>query len=190
MKGENPVEITLEDLGNIGEFIGAIGVVVTLIYLAIQIRQNTASVRTAAGMDTARQMAAWADRMVVHPELERIYNLAAEDPGSLQTEEVNRFLIYMAEIFIIYEGQYQMYRQKQITDDMWVPKRDILLGYLKNPLVETWWVKRVSPFSESFFGYIEKLRLESGELSFAYQSIADTLKKGSAERKSSTEVPS
>ncbi len=81
-------------------------------------------------------MAAWADRMVVHPELERIYDLAAEDPGALQPEEVNRFLIYIAEIFIIYEGQYQMYRQRQITDDMWLPKRDILLGYLKNPLVE------------------------------------------------------
>lgn len=29
-------------LGNYGEFIGAIGVVVTLVYLALQIRQNTA----------------------------------------------------------------------------------------------------------------------------------------------------
>ena len=30
-----------EILGNLGEFVGAIGVVVTLVYLAYQIRQNT-----------------------------------------------------------------------------------------------------------------------------------------------------
>jgi hypothetical protein len=30
----------LEDLGNIGEFVGAIGVVLSLVYLAIQIRQR------------------------------------------------------------------------------------------------------------------------------------------------------
>ena len=170
---------TLEDLGNIGEFIGGIGVVVTLIYLAIQIRQNTASVRTAAGMDTARQVAEWADRMVVYPELGRIYNLSAEDPDSLEPEEASRFLFYIAEIFLIYEGQYQMYRQKHIANDMWIPKRDILLGFMKNPLIETWWVNRVSSFSESFYNYIETLRVNSEDISFVHQSIAGLHKKES-----------
>jgi hypothetical protein len=31
--------MTLEDLGNIGEFVAAIGVVVSFVYLAVQIRQ-------------------------------------------------------------------------------------------------------------------------------------------------------
>lgn len=35
----------IENLGNIGDFIGGVGVVVTLIYLATQIRQNTRSLR-------------------------------------------------------------------------------------------------------------------------------------------------
>ena len=34
--------MTLDDLGNLGEFVAAIGVVVSLIYLGRQIRQNTA----------------------------------------------------------------------------------------------------------------------------------------------------
>ena len=43
--------MSLEDLGNIGEFVGAMAVVFSLIYLAIQIRQNTAAVRTASRQD-------------------------------------------------------------------------------------------------------------------------------------------
>ncbi len=35
--------MSLEDLGNLGEFLGSIGVIVSLIYLALQIRQNTRS---------------------------------------------------------------------------------------------------------------------------------------------------
>jgi hypothetical protein len=35
----------IENLGNIGDFIGGVGVVITLIYLATQIRQNTRSLR-------------------------------------------------------------------------------------------------------------------------------------------------
>ncbi|RLA47944.1 MAG: hypothetical protein DRR06_01035 [Gammaproteobacteria bacterium] len=147
--------MTLQDLGNIGEFIGAIGVVITLIYLAMQIRQNTASVRTAAGMDTARQVAAWVDRMAVHPDLCRIYNLAAEDPESLEPEEQARFVVYIAEMFFIYEAQFQMYSQNHLSEEMWAPKRNILLGYLKNSLVETWWIKRSLTFSEPFVAHIE-----------------------------------
>ena len=36
--------MSLEDLGNIGEFVAAVAVVVSLIYLAVQIRQNTRQV--------------------------------------------------------------------------------------------------------------------------------------------------
>ena len=37
----------LESLGNIGEFLGALAVLISLVYLAIQIRQNTQTVRSA-----------------------------------------------------------------------------------------------------------------------------------------------
>ena len=37
--------MTIAELGSIGEFVGSIAVLVTLIYLATQIRQNTQSVR-------------------------------------------------------------------------------------------------------------------------------------------------
>ncbi len=37
--------MTLEDIGNLSEIIGAIAVVISLVYLAVQIRQNTAQIR-------------------------------------------------------------------------------------------------------------------------------------------------
>ena len=42
----------LEELGNLGDFIGGVAVLVTLIYLSIQIRQNTAQVKI--GSEIAR----------------------------------------------------------------------------------------------------------------------------------------
>ena len=40
--------MSLEDLGNIGEFVAAVAVVVSLIYLAVQIRDNTRSLQAAS----------------------------------------------------------------------------------------------------------------------------------------------
>jgi hypothetical protein len=40
--------VTIQDLGSLGELIAAVATVATLAYLAIQIRQNTTSVRAAS----------------------------------------------------------------------------------------------------------------------------------------------
>ena len=37
--------MTIQELGSLGEFIAAIATLATLVYLAVQIRQNTKSVR-------------------------------------------------------------------------------------------------------------------------------------------------
>ena len=38
----------LEDLGNLGDFLGGLAVIITLAYLTLQVRQNTASAEAAA----------------------------------------------------------------------------------------------------------------------------------------------
>jgi hypothetical protein len=45
--------MTISELGSIGEFVGAIGVVITLVYLAFQIRQNTTQLKQNASMAKA-----------------------------------------------------------------------------------------------------------------------------------------
>jgi len=45
--------MTISELGSIGEFVGAIGVVITLIYLAFQIRQNTTQLKQNISMAKA-----------------------------------------------------------------------------------------------------------------------------------------
>ena len=49
-------EVTLQDLGNIGEFIGAIAVVISLVYLAAQIRQNTRALHSSSYSQAAEQL--------------------------------------------------------------------------------------------------------------------------------------
>ena len=41
-------QFTIQDLGSLGEFVGAMGVIVSLVYLARQMHQNTTSVRAAS----------------------------------------------------------------------------------------------------------------------------------------------
>ena len=57
-----------EAIGAIGETIGAIAVVLTLVYLSIQIRQNTRSVRAATYQSVAEALADCSYKLVGHME--------------------------------------------------------------------------------------------------------------------------
>jgi hypothetical protein len=63
--------MNLNDLANLGQIIGAIAVVVSLIYVALQIRQNTNAIRSAAAQTVHEHFATW-------------YRLVAADPGLSQ----------------------------------------------------------------------------------------------------------
>ena len=63
-----------EAVGAIGEVVGALAVVATLIYLASQIRQNMMSNRNAALETISAQNAAWLSLITQDAEVARIYS--------------------------------------------------------------------------------------------------------------------
>ena len=93
--------MNIMELGALGEFLGSIGVIATLIYLAVQIRQNTASMsdsRKLAIAQTYHQRAATNYNAMValgNGPLGPIISKAfAEGIGTLTPEEGSRFSRY------------------------------------------------------------------------------------------------
>ena len=64
--------MNLNDLANLGQIIGALAVVVSLIYVALQIRQNTNAVRSAAAQVVHEHFASWYHLLANDAELSQI----------------------------------------------------------------------------------------------------------------------
>jgi len=47
--GESEMELSIQDLGSVGEFVSSIAVILTLIYLAVQTRQTQKMIRGKPG---------------------------------------------------------------------------------------------------------------------------------------------
>jgi hypothetical protein len=80
-----------EAISAVGQLVGALAVLVTLIYLAVQIRQNTAAVATATYEST---MTGFNDINVVvasHPPLASLLDRGCQSPESLQAQEIVQF---------------------------------------------------------------------------------------------------
>ena len=74
----------LDDLGNVGEFLGSIAVVVSLLYLAVQIRQNTRSVRAAVYQEFTRESSQLAYLLVTDELAGRAFMVGLPTPGEVE----------------------------------------------------------------------------------------------------------
>jgi len=106
---------TAQLLGNFGEFAGAIGVIVTLIYLSIQVRQNTATMQRAdeahrKEIDIATNSRFNEQRHALYSDsdLARIFRTGLLDPSQLDEFEWMRFYLYVQQTLIALGEQYRV----------------------------------------------------------------------------------
>ena len=78
-------------IGAIGDLVGGIAVLATRVYLAIQVRQNTNSVRGAAEMESGRMRMEWHAIAASDPHLAEIWEKAMQNSQSLLWQELDRF---------------------------------------------------------------------------------------------------
>ena len=110
--------MTIEELGSLGEFVGAIATVGTLVYLAVQIREHNLFSRRQA-LDTVLERAArWYEVLNQNPDLLDLYLTARETFSCLEEREQWRFHSLMMTIFAVYEGGLESAKQHAVKNEL------------------------------------------------------------------------
>jgi hypothetical protein len=130
--------MTLEDLGNIGELIGGVGVVVTLLYLAIQIRQNSALI-----MAQTVQSAIDATQRVLLFRAEDAHLRAiirkARSKQPLDADETEVLVSYLQAAFMNFQARLQHHARGIFDASVNESYERILQDYLAQNYVRHWW---------------------------------------------------
>lgn len=110
--------MTLEDLGNFGEFIGALAVVATLVYLAAQIRQNTRVVRSATDQAQTDAHARYLSLLAQDAELTSLFRRGGScEP--LDEDETLRFSFLFHHVFAQVQASFFHHRAGVISTEQW-----------------------------------------------------------------------
>jgi hypothetical protein len=150
--------MTRQDLGNVGEFLGSIGVIGSLVYLAMQIRQNTRSVRSAAYQAAVTSTVDVAASFATSEALSEAFFKGFREYETLKGPERHRFGAYAYGLFRSYENLFYQHAQGTIESHLWEGFRNMLLRDLRNPGLVAWWDSQRNIFSPEFQGYVDELR--------------------------------
>lgn len=94
-----------QDLGSIGELVSAVAVVISLVYLAFQVRQNTRQIdentkaaQAAAFDSTINHTFVARQTLIENEDAARIYLRGSNDPESLSEEDLLRYRLIIHNI--------------------------------------------------------------------------------------------
>ncbi len=143
--------MTLQDLGNIGEFVAAIATLATLGYLVVQIRHNTKTVRTSTYQAVLDSNMRSTDPILFNPDVERVYRIGRRDPSQLTADERPLFRLIVARLLSNYEAIYLQHQHGVVDSDYWRGRQIALQNLLSQPGVRQVWARSGGDWSVTGF---------------------------------------
>jgi hypothetical protein len=145
----------------IGEIVGAVGMIVSIVYLAHQIRTNTRATRASASFNamhswahTNESLSALSDEAIGW-----VVKLGPDvTPADLSEVEWVRLTLATRAIVQKLEGQYYLDRYGLLHDGVWEKRRGIVRGMIDLPVLRTWWEGelRQETFTDEFIAALKQ----------------------------------
>ena len=146
--------VNWDAIAAIGEILGATAVVVSLLYVAREVRSNTKAMKASAGFDSAGKMAdlnlglaasIMGDAQYQQGGESRFTRLVAQayDPNARPEDmELSDHLVLgfiNRALFQRIEGEYYLFQHGFLDPEQWNGRRSWACGYLDLPLQKAWW---------------------------------------------------
>ena len=150
-----------EVASGIAEIVGALAVVVSLLYLAYEVRANTRVLTANSGKDAQIQWAIVNEALWQSPHHMVIAN--ALDPEASSTDfspEDHQRVFWFARVMLQrFESELFQYQAGLWDEEIWKAHRTWAAGFLTLPVFRDWWAKeRMQPlYTQSFINSIESV---------------------------------
>jgi hypothetical protein len=142
-------------IGAIGEILGAGGVIITLVYLARQVRQNTRATRLATAQSISAAARDWNRPLLLDRELAWTFQVGTEDPTKLDEKEQARFIELCFSLLRMFEDAHYQHQQGALDPDIWKGYEKLYAAYAKAPGFQAYWKQRRETFRPEFREFIE-----------------------------------
>ena len=150
----------LEYVATVAEIVAAVGVMISVIYLAIQIDGSNKELRAQSYNDAIANIHEPLELLVQDAELSEIIRKGNLDPDSLTDAELYRFLRWHLLRFDAYEYTYYANMNDSITPELWLGMDSSFSNDIREyPGIRRFWNEYQHAFAEPFNTYV-RLKVE------------------------------
>ena len=130
--------MTIAELGALGEFIGSLAVVVTVGYLALQIRQSTAQQRREESLSIQQGQNSVISQMM-DPANVRAFARAAEGDGSASAADRARAIMWVIQYLNHFQNVYDLHHNGSLDEERYALWEGFAVGMVASKGLRAWW---------------------------------------------------
>ena len=146
--------MTLQDLGALGELVGGIAIIVSLIYVGLQIRQSTAASRSATAQSFTQQYTE-VNQMLIDPDARGVVARGLDGVEKLTVEEKIAFMSVMSSISRTLESFYFQIDEGALDRRLFEGWFVQYLDLLANKGAQEFWKLRKHQYTSEFAEYLD-----------------------------------
>jgi len=147
----------LDQLANIAEISAAALLIVSLMYVGLQVRQNTAATQAATGQAYVDTMNGYVGLINSSPNLADILHRGAKGLSNLKNGEVIQFGAFIDQSFINFEAFYFQWKAGVLDTRLWSINRHAIAGFLAQTGQQQWWEIRHNWYDPEFQEYVNQV---------------------------------
>lgn len=144
-------------LSAIAELLSAVAVVVSLLYVAAQLKASTRQARRDAGRDLATRVSAVSMAVAADPELGQLLVQGGANPEVLSPGNQARFRALMNALFRGLEQQYLLRQEGALDDESWAAVDRMIRDWVALPGVHLYFRDRGAWYTASFMKYVSQI---------------------------------
>ena len=153
-RGDNSLDWTV--VGAVGEILGAIGVIASLVYLAGSVRSSAIASKQAAAQSVLRQLNELLYGMAFEPGGAEIWGRGNQGFSHLKTDEERiKLSTMMLVLFRLYEEAFYFWKDGAVDEWAWRSVGGPLGHVMGTPGFRDWWEVRGEWFSAEFREHLE-----------------------------------
>ncbi|MDH4107422.1 MAG: hypothetical protein OEW35_03835 [Gammaproteobacteria bacterium] len=145
----------LDEWAQIAEIVAAFSVVVSLVFVGLQVRQNTTAVRSSAAQAIHENYAAWYLATEGDPALLAISIRGMRDYASLSDIERAQFIAQFMAFCSYTQNAYYKWKEGSLAPELWRGWEYTSMNFFSTDGGKAFWSERAYLFSDDFRAYIE-----------------------------------
>lgn len=143
--------MTLAELGSLGEFVAAVATILTLVYLALQIRQSNRLLEDSARRGIQDDADRWRAYLINSKDIASLYRSGLMNSTELDDEDRLRYRMLQDQLFFGWE--YAYFSDKKSLDRS---GKRFLIDTLNQPGGKEYWNATRHKFDEEFVNYVNE----------------------------------
>jgi len=154
---ETLVRSRLSDLASIAEIVGAFAVVVSLVYVGIQVSDSVGASRSASVNDANVALQSWYLELGSNEQASTLFYRGLLSEEALPNEEEFQFLMMFHGVFLAFQNSFWLAEEGTLDPELLEALTVAILGVKDTPGMGRYWRQRKSYLNASFGLYVEEL---------------------------------